>query len=133
MGDAAAKPIIDAARAGAVRLRERAKFYETWHGKNGSLRGADEAWDKFMDEKPIIEFSNKGDPSVNMNNVTSWKDYIAAAPKPAAGAGASVPAPAQVQPSKVPGPAPAGFPEGRTGTFNGKRVIVRNGQIELAE
>jgi hypothetical protein len=41
--------------------------------------------------------------------------------------------PAQVQPSKVPGPAPAGFPEGRTGTFNGKRVIVRNGQIELAE
>lgn len=34
---------------------------------------------------------------------------------------------------KVLGPAPQGSPEGRTGSINGQKIVVRNGMIELAE
>lgn len=34
---------------------------------------------------------------------------------------------------KVLGPAPQGSPEGRTGSINGQKIVVRNGMIEIAE
>lgn len=135
MSDEAAKPIIEATRAGALRSRERSKFYETWYARTKSLDGADEAWDKFLNEKPIVSFGAKGQTVVNQGNVAAWKGYIpeksAAAPRGAsAGPGTAPPA----SQSRTLGPAPAGSNEGRTGTLpDGRKVVVRNGQLELAQ
>jgi hypothetical protein len=142
MSDEGAAPIIAAARAGAERMRERAKFYETWYSRNKTLEGADDAWDKFLNEKPILSTGKNGQPEVNRANITAWKEYVATNAAPARGARPQQPTqqPAQAPQgapqaqSRVIGPAPQGATEGRTGTLqDGRKVIVRNGQIELAQ
>jgi hypothetical protein len=52
---------------------------------------------------------------------------------PAAPAATPAATPQSAAPGTVLGPAPAGSPEGRTGTMNGQKVVVRNGQIVVAE
>lgn len=51
--DAAAKPALDAIRAGFERAGQRAQFYRTWAETNGNINGADAAWNKYINENPM--------------------------------------------------------------------------------
>lgn len=76
MSDAGAKGVIEGFEAGSLRMREKPKFYEAYRRSNGSLDGADEAWDSFVDERPILEDDGKGGFTVNRENVGAWREYI---------------------------------------------------------
>lgn len=75
MSDAGANRVIDGFEAGSLRLREKPKFYEAYRKANGSLDGADEAWDNFVEERPILEDDGTGGFTVNRENVGAWKQY----------------------------------------------------------
>lgn len=77
MTDAAADTVIAGMRAAANRKVEQSKFYEAWLGKNrGSLEGAQDAWDSYINANPIITRNRDGSLSINNKNVGNWKEYV---------------------------------------------------------
>lgn len=75
MSDAGANNVMLAYEAGGLRQRERPKFYEAYRKTNGSLEGADEAWDAFVQSKPILEPSADGF-KVNQDNIGAWREFV---------------------------------------------------------
>ena len=76
MSDAGAQSVMDGMEAGALRSREKPKFYEAYRKANGSLDGADDAWDTFVDSKPILEPDANGSFRVNKANVGAWREFV---------------------------------------------------------
>lgn len=77
MGDAGAKRVITAMRATAKRAVERNKFYQQWAKINqGDLTGADDAWDRYIEENPVVQQNENGDLFVNERNITNWQGYL---------------------------------------------------------
>lgn len=76
MSDQGAQSVMDGMEAGALRAREKPKFYEAYRKANGSLDGADQAWDTFVDSKPILEPGADGNFTVNRDNVGAWRDFV---------------------------------------------------------
>ena len=59
-------------RAALKRTQERADFNAEWRAVNGTIDGANTAWNKFIENKPIIDKSGK----VNEQNVSGWQEFI---------------------------------------------------------
>lgn len=90
--------IIRGAQAAQRNLVERLAFFESYATANrGSLRGADEAWERYLNANPIFDEkkSKEGAPVLNANR-KSWREYFRAerasalqrptpAPRPATG------------------------------------------------
>lgn len=66
--------IAEVMRAGAARVQTRAAFYENWARKHGSLEGAQEVWNEYMDDNPIISRGNDGGLMVNEEG--EWIGYL---------------------------------------------------------
>ena len=52
--------IIKTMRAGAQRVQQRAAFYERWLQQNGSMSGAQTAWNRYIEDNPLIEGTDNG-------------------------------------------------------------------------
>lgn len=78
MTDAAATPILQGYDLAATRVMERAKFVRAWVQKNGDDYGADEAWDQYVNENPIIAMDERGNGNwtVKPENVGNWQRYV---------------------------------------------------------
>lgn len=76
MSDDAAEKVMNGMEATALRVREKAKFFEAYLNQNRTHAGAQEAWDQFKNEKPVITGDGKGGIKVNRENIGAWKDYI---------------------------------------------------------
>jgi len=80
MSDEAAEPIITAMELAGKRTQERAVFFDQWVRSKGSLAGAQDAWNRFTREKPIISESG-GKFVPHPENVDAWKDYFGNQPQ----------------------------------------------------
>lgn len=81
MTDQGAARVIPAMKAGARRVIERNKFYQQWMTNNrGNLTGADEAWDKYVNENPVIYQDNQGALQINERNLQNWRNYLPGGP-----------------------------------------------------
>jgi hypothetical protein len=77
MADPAADMVIAAQVAAAQRVKERAKFFESYMSANkGSLEGAEDTWEGYVNANPIIIKNADGTLAINKNNVGNWKDYV---------------------------------------------------------
>ena len=77
MKDKEADKVMAGMEAGALRVRERQKFYNAWRARHKTLEGADDAWDSYVDENPVITADEKtGQLSVNKKNISNWKKYV---------------------------------------------------------
>lgn len=76
MTDDAATPVLQGYSLAAERVTERAKFMRSWVQKNGDDYGADEAWDQYVNENPIISADKDGNWTVNDKNVGNWQRYV---------------------------------------------------------
>lgn len=83
MSDPAADVVLELAEAGTVRKRERSAFAQAWFGRNKTLAGSDEAWDRYLEEKPLLASAGEGRLAINKANLNQWKRYIGDAPKEA--------------------------------------------------
>lgn len=97
MSDAAAQTVLNGYEAAGLRKQERGKFYRAYLQKNRTLDGADDTWDRFIAENPLIARNDKGEIAVNRENVGKWGGYVASS-KPPAASGSKATAPAE--PSK---------------------------------
>jgi hypothetical protein len=68
------KAISQVLRAGAQRVQARAQFLEEYAAANGSLQGAQAAWQKFMQDNPIISQGEAGNLVVKGDG--DWRSYI---------------------------------------------------------
>lgn len=101
MSDEAAEPVLMAIEAGNKRTIERAKFYEAYLGANRTLRGADEAWDTYVHENPVlVPNKESGGFMVNEANIGNWKNYVGG---DASAEGAAAPAASAPSASPPPG------------------------------
>lgn len=138
----------NAFRAAGRRKEDMAAFYRTWAERNGSLSGADAAWNRFANENDLFVEDRSTVGGLRVNTGADWSKYVETIQRPARGQGAApaatTPAPAQSPPAasaaapaaapRVIGPAPQGAPEGRTGRLpDGTRVRVTNGQLVVVE
>ena len=65
--------IIAGMRAGFMRKIERANFMQAWGNRNsGNMEGAQQAWQKYINENPIIG----DDFLVNEANIGNWQNYL---------------------------------------------------------
>ena len=87
MSDDAAAPVIDGMQMASQRQIEKALFYDEWLRAKKSLQGADRAWTRFINEKPIISQDKTGKFALHPENVDAWRDYFdgGAAPSQAGG------------------------------------------------
>jgi len=77
MGDTAAQPVIAGMEAAALRVKERAKFFEKYlKVHENSLEGAEDAWEGYVNANPIITKNPDGTLKVNRSNIGNWKDYV---------------------------------------------------------
>lgn len=76
MSDIGAQSVINGMEAGAIRAREKPKFFEAWRKQNGSLDGADAAWDSFVENSPVIQPDGKGGFTVNKTNAIAWQRFV---------------------------------------------------------
>lgn len=104
MSDAGAQNVINGMEAGAIRAREKPKFFEAWRKKNGTLDGADAAWDSFVETTPIIIPDGQGGFTVNKSNAIAWQRFLD--PNAAAASQGSTAAPGAA-PGATPGAAQA--------------------------
>lgn len=90
MSDDAAAPVIDGMQMASQRQIEKALFYDEWLRAKKSLQGADRAWTRFINEKPIISQGKDGKFALHPENVAAWRDYFdgGAAPAQAGGGNA---------------------------------------------
>jgi hypothetical protein len=85
MTDDAAETVLNGMDAAAKRTIERGKFFENYMTEHRSLAGAQEAWDRFLKEKPILVGDDKGKLKVNEKNIDAWKPYVGKSDKPKRG------------------------------------------------
>lgn len=77
MRDEAAGPIITGMRLANQRVQERANFFDSWMRSRGSLEGAQEAWKRFTEQKPILERDPKTNKFVpRPENVKAWREFF---------------------------------------------------------
>ena len=76
--EGANEKIISGMEASALRTKEYGKFIEEWARINGgNLNGSQEAWERFINENPLID----DDFNLNRANVSNWKKYLDNAPE----------------------------------------------------
>lgn len=126
MLDKEADKVLAGMEAGALRVRERQKFYSAWRSKHKTLDGSDDAWDSYVDENPVISTAKDGSLVVNKANIRNWKKYVGSNAdftlvKPEAPSQparvfdtTNVPAPNMREMGDV-----INLPDGRTGTWTG--------------
>ena len=51
-------------------------FNQNYLATHGTLKGADESWDRYTQENPILQDNKSGTTTVNDNNITNWKPYL---------------------------------------------------------
>lgn len=77
MSDPGADRVITAMEAASRRTIERNKFFQQWSRLNrGDLTGADEAWDRYVNENQIISQDNQGNLSVDKSKLSNWASYL---------------------------------------------------------
>jgi hypothetical protein len=76
MADAAADPIIKGYNATGQRAIEHAKFMKEWFHANNSDYGADEAWDQYINDNPIVSTDQNGALTINEGNIGNWQNYV---------------------------------------------------------
>lgn len=60
-------------KAGAERTRTRARFMEAYAGRRGTLQGAEDAWNAYMQENPII---TRDGEAVKVAPEGNWSSYL---------------------------------------------------------
>lgn len=70
------KAMIEVMRAAAKRQSARASFLEQYRNRTGSLNGANEAWQNFIDQNEILTLDNQGNLKVNSKNVSGYERYL---------------------------------------------------------
>lgn len=65
--------IADILSAGARRVQTRAKFMEEYAARNGSLEGSKAAWDRYMQENPLME---RGESGIVLNEEGNYSSYL---------------------------------------------------------
>lgn len=132
MSDDGANRVIQGMRAGARRTIERAKFFEEYARRTGgSLDGALERWNSFIDQNPVLSSDPKapGRMSVNEANVGSWQRYLPRMPSevaPNTGPVTLTPASSGTFSASSDGPSPSDFGEdveGMTQLPDGRWVV----------
>lgn len=78
MSDDAANQTLATYEGVAERAIERQRFYQTWRARNKSLGGADEAWDRYVNENPVVQADKDGKLALNRQNLGNWQKYVAA-------------------------------------------------------
>lgn len=76
MTDDGAATVLNGWEAAAARKIEQANFMEEWAAENGNLMGAQQAWQKFITENPVIRSGREGRIEVNKENIGNWSSYI---------------------------------------------------------
>lgn len=73
--------IIIGMQTAAQNAQERLAFMEAYAGQQNTLRGANEAWQKYLNANPI--FDPNGDPATPTINAgrQSWREYFTEGPK----------------------------------------------------
>lgn len=68
--------IIVGMQTAAQNAQDRLAFMETYVGQNNTLRGANEQWQKYLNDNPI--FDPNGNPSTPVINTgrQSWREYF---------------------------------------------------------
>lgn len=72
MDEPEANLLLDLAEAGARRLQQQGTFLESYRERNGTLAGADLAWQKFIDSVPLVTNVN-GQDVVLKQNIDGWR------------------------------------------------------------
>lgn len=70
---AANQMMADILAAGAQRVQTRFKFMEEYASRNGSLEGSKAAWDRYMQENPLME---RGDSGIILNPEGDYSAYL---------------------------------------------------------
>jgi len=76
MSDDAAERTLSVYEGAAERAVERGKFYQTWRARNKSLVGADDAWDRYVEQNPVVQTDKDGGLKLNRKNLGNWQRYI---------------------------------------------------------
>lgn len=76
MGKASSDWVLNVGDAIANRQEEQAKFYRRYSAEYGTIQGADEQWQKFMTENPIIDRTPEGKPWLYADRVGKWQPYL---------------------------------------------------------
>jgi len=76
MSDDAAERTLSVYEGAAERAVERGKFYQTWRARNKSLAGADDAWDRYVEQNPVVQTDKDGGLTLNRKNLGNWQRYI---------------------------------------------------------
>jgi hypothetical protein len=108
----------------ARRKIDMASFYRAWAEKNGNVRGADEAWRKYINENQIFTDDRAAPGGFRIVPPKDWRPYIREMPRPQRGAQAASggqTAPQQPETSASPATPRARGPDGRI-------YVVRDGQ-----
>ena len=66
------KKILDAMEVAAERAQEKEVFFRQWIETKGGLSGAENKWDQFVKENPVIGKDFK----INDANVGAWESYL---------------------------------------------------------
>jgi hypothetical protein len=67
--------IIQARKAAADNVLNKADFLEAYRADNGHVRGAEAAWRKYLNDNPIFDKSNQKELALNPNR-QDWKTYF---------------------------------------------------------
>ncbi|MCV9940900.1 cell wall hydrolase [Boseaceae bacterium BT-24-1] len=78
MSDDAANQTLATYEGVAERAIERQRFYQTWRARNKTLSGADDAWDRYVNENPVVQADKDGKLSLSRQNLGNWQKYVAA-------------------------------------------------------
>ena len=84
-------------RAGAKRQSDYTAFLDYYVDRNGSMRGAEEAWQSYANSNPLFE---KGKSGTTLRKATPWRQWF--------GVGGPAPRPA-VKPARDPAKDPLGL------------------------
>jgi hypothetical protein len=77
MSDPGANRVIAAMEVAAQRTIERNKFYQQWARLNrGDITGADEAWDRYINDNKVISQDAEGNLIIDNSKVSNWASYL---------------------------------------------------------
>lgn len=68
--------LIEANRIAAERAIERSKFFERYFSVNRTLSGADDLWEQYINNNPILIQDDKGQIVKNRNRANSYEEYF---------------------------------------------------------
>lgn len=77
MTDDAAEPIIKGHEAAIARTQAKAEMSDQYIRTHGTLRGFNEAWNRFVNEKNLLtQDPTTGKLTFNEKNVLAWRGYV---------------------------------------------------------